>query len=249
VRKVAQWFTRVDPLAEKYASISPYVYVANNPIIFIDPDGREIINGHAADLREAQKIFDETQEQFNSLSKEHGKKAFRIARTKFKEARKTLGLIRGQFLRVQEKIKAIEEGNQGLFNTANTLEDEGGNEVDIYVYDVLHEKLQEGRTENAAADVYGDTDANFGQIIVTSEGKKYMTVTSRYHPDNVTIRISNLSKVRHLAHEFGHAIYQTQHTMEYFKWLKANPDQQNKGGHGDGDPSGKAASVAESFFE
>ncbi|QTY26799.1 RHS repeat-associated core domain-containing protein [Flavobacterium sp. CS20] len=33
----------VDPLAEKYPSISPYAYVANNPINAIDPDGREII--------------------------------------------------------------------------------------------------------------------------------------------------------------------------------------------------------------
>ena len=32
----------VDNLAEKYQSISPYVYVANNPIILIDPDGRQI---------------------------------------------------------------------------------------------------------------------------------------------------------------------------------------------------------------
>ena len=33
----------VDPLAEKYPSISPYAYVANNPINAIDPDGRLII--------------------------------------------------------------------------------------------------------------------------------------------------------------------------------------------------------------
>ena len=31
------------PLEEKYSNMSPYNYVANNPINAIDPDGREII--------------------------------------------------------------------------------------------------------------------------------------------------------------------------------------------------------------
>lgn len=39
---VSRWISP-DPLAEKYMSISPYVYVANNPIIFVDPDGRDIV--------------------------------------------------------------------------------------------------------------------------------------------------------------------------------------------------------------
>jgi RHS repeat-associated protein len=34
-------FTTVDPLAEKYYSISPYVYCGNNPISRIDTNGRE----------------------------------------------------------------------------------------------------------------------------------------------------------------------------------------------------------------
>ncbi|CAI9430306.1 RHS repeat-associated core domain-containing protein [Candidatus Ornithobacterium hominis] len=40
--RISIWIS-VDPLAEKYPDISPYTYVANNPINAIDPDGRYII--------------------------------------------------------------------------------------------------------------------------------------------------------------------------------------------------------------
>jgi hypothetical protein len=33
-------FTTPDPLAEKYYSVSPYAYCSNNPVKYIDPDGR-----------------------------------------------------------------------------------------------------------------------------------------------------------------------------------------------------------------
>ena len=35
-------FMTMDPLCEKYYSISPYAYCNNNPVKYIDPDGREI---------------------------------------------------------------------------------------------------------------------------------------------------------------------------------------------------------------
>lgn len=34
-------FTTIDPMAEKYYDISPYAYCANNPIYYIDPDGKK----------------------------------------------------------------------------------------------------------------------------------------------------------------------------------------------------------------
>ncbi len=39
---VSRWLSP-DPLANEYASWSPYNYVLNNPIIFIDPDGRKVV--------------------------------------------------------------------------------------------------------------------------------------------------------------------------------------------------------------
>ena len=42
---LGRWHT-VDPLAEKYYHISSYVYVANNPVRYIDPDGRVIVDSN-----------------------------------------------------------------------------------------------------------------------------------------------------------------------------------------------------------
>ncbi len=41
--KMGMWLS-VDPLGKKYPSISPYAYVDNNPVRYIDPDGRMTID-------------------------------------------------------------------------------------------------------------------------------------------------------------------------------------------------------------
>jgi RHS repeat-associated protein len=40
--ELGRWHT-LDPLAEKYNQFSPYVYVADNPMKYVDPNGKEIL--------------------------------------------------------------------------------------------------------------------------------------------------------------------------------------------------------------
>ena len=41
--RLSIWLS-VDPLADKYPHLSPYAYCADNPVNFIDPDGRKIVS-------------------------------------------------------------------------------------------------------------------------------------------------------------------------------------------------------------
>ena len=51
----------IDPLAEKFIPLSPYSYVANNPIIFIDKKGKTIGNPDGADAKRMQAILSKTE--------------------------------------------------------------------------------------------------------------------------------------------------------------------------------------------
>ena len=65
---LARW-TTPDPLAEKYPGISPYVYCNDNPVNFVDPDGRtpetawDILN----------VVYDVGAAVYNHVKKDHDK--------------------------------------------------------------------------------------------------------------------------------------------------------------------------------
>ncbi len=47
--RLGRWLT-IDPLAGKYPSLSTYNFVANSPLVFVDPDGKDLIVGGKTDV-------------------------------------------------------------------------------------------------------------------------------------------------------------------------------------------------------
>ena len=55
-----RWMTP-DPLSEKYYGVSPYAFCNNNPVNFVDPDGRKILG---ASKNDAKKVVSDMHEIF-----------------------------------------------------------------------------------------------------------------------------------------------------------------------------------------
>jgi RHS repeat-associated protein len=77
-RFYAPWicrFTAVDPMSDKYPSLSPYVYCNNNPIMIVDPDGRDWFKDEAGAVtwtdHTNKKEFDKSGTKGTYLGKTH----------------------------------------------------------------------------------------------------------------------------------------------------------------------------------
>jgi len=166
-KKTMQWFYTVDPLAEKYYSISPYAYCANNPVLFIDPNGQEIwIYYNDADGNQ-QKL------QYTQGMKYEGDNAFVSASiTSLNQMNSTE--IGGQVL--GELV-----GSKNQFNFTNTFaKDKDGNEVqnalsfaksengggEIHAGALMGEKMQEGqKLESTAHELFHGYQYEKGQTL------------------------------------------------------------------------------------
>ena len=221
----------VDPMADKYPSMSPYSYCAWNPMKLVDPDGREVINAHTKKVGELQKKIANLQNQINNCN---DKKQLRSLNKRLNKLQSSLKEEIRYEKSVNEAIQNLKDYGGDEFNQLDNLKNIYGEKIDVYI----QMKSEIGGVKKPKC---GNTE-----MILSQDGN----CRSEKGANSVVISLSDKFKSvlgKTLAHEGGHAIFNVTNPDAVLRFMSEHPTA-IQDGHDQGNPSGLFADKCESEY-
>ncbi|MFA5540141.1 MAG: RHS repeat-associated core domain-containing protein [Bacteroidales bacterium] len=212
----------VDPLSDKYPHLTPYAYCAGNPIMLVDPDGREVVNVYEGQVKEAKEAMLKAENELNNFSGDKKSDEYKKLKSGHNDAKRDFKNKEMKKEKMNSVIEQVKKESPKYFEKMNTLKNNKGEEINIYL-------------EFESLGKNGD----FGYA---TTGNNYSTNKYGANSAKITINFDKYLKDQTLVHEFGHVEY------NYSLSPKGYVDYRNMWG-GDGhnkingvlDPSGKNA--------
>ena len=216
----------VDPMSDKYPSLSPYNYCAWNPMKIVDPNGDSVINMHSININRIKGEISTIESRIADCS---GSNKTRKLQRELKEKNRLLKKEVEYEQIVDNAINDLKRYGGDEFDLLNNLTDltENHNTIDVYI--CVEPSI------NGVGGPWGQTSGKLSE--------------HSYIPSMVSLNYKGREFAgKTLAHEGGHIIHDVNHPEALWGFYMNNPDVK-RNGHDGGNPSGMMADYYENRYE
>lgn len=239
---------------------SSYAAFANNPIIYVDPLGLDVVNGDELRRQKAEGKVNELSTKVGDMESTYGNsrkdfkknggedwkskwKEYKTTKSELRSEKQWLAIYTDRSRQTQDIIDRWKIESPNTFKQANEQKNELGETVD-FVLGVKNYTLADGH--------WGANNVGYIPGTNSSGGLIYRPWSSEFGVNKVTVFIHPNVRISmpdpetgqfSLNHEAGHFIYWTGNTTAYiqFRLQVASLGYDIMGGHAQGDLSGKKA--------